>query len=285
MSSYTPRKYWTNLAENYGQEDGQGFSPILHPGAPEWFNLRVDSLQERAWLRALSLCGLHKGASILDVGCGTGRWVRRYSRIGYSPIGLDGSLSMLRRAIELRTLTPLVGGESQLLPFGDQSFDCVSVITVIQHIPEPEQQRAIKEVVRVIRQGGYLILLEVIRGRAAHVVSHQPFEWIERVQACGPELISWFGQEFLLFDRMITGAASLSKAIFFLAQRDSLPGSPGDPETESKFGQLVKRLYWGARRISVGFSARTEPLADRICPPDWATHGAFVFRKPLERRP
>jgi SAM-dependent methyltransferase len=282
MSSYTPRKYWTNLAENYGEDDRKGFSPILHPGAPQWFNLRIDNLQERAWLRALSLCRLREGASILDAGCGTGRWVRRYSRIGYSPVGLDGSLSMLRRAIELRTLTPLVGGELQSLPFRDQSFDCVSVITVIQHIPEPEQQRAIREAVRVTRQGGYLILLEIIRGRAAHVVSHRPVEWIEHVRACGPELISWFGQEFLLFDRMVTGAASLSKTVFFGARRGNLPVSAGNPETRSKFGQLVKRLYWGVRCISVSFSAWAEPLAGRICPPDWATHAAFVFRKPPE---
>lgn len=283
MTSYAPRKYWSHLAENYGQEDQWGFSPILHPGAPGWFNRQIDKLQERAWLRVLSLCRLREGAAVLDVGCGTGRWVRRYSQMGYSPTGLDASLSMLRRAIELKTFTPLVGGELQALPFRDQTFDCVSVITVIQHIPEPEQQRAIKEAVRVIRQGGYLILLEVIRGRATHVVSHKPVEWIERVQACGPELISWFGQEFLLFDRMVTGTVSLGKAIFFGAETRGLPVPPETLETTSKLGRVAKRLYLGARRISVGLSAWTEPLADGMCPPDWATHGAFVFRKPTAR--
>lgn len=283
MTSYSPREYWTNLADSFGHEDRKGFSPILHPGTPQWFNLRIDSLQERAWLRALSSCRLREGATVLDVGCGTGRWVRRYSEKGYLPIGLDGSFAMLRRAIELHTSAALVGGELQRLPFHDRTFDCVSVVTVIQHIPELEQQRAIKEVVRVVRQGGYLILLEVIRGRAAHVVSHKPLEWIKHVRNCGLELISWFGQEFLLLDRVVTAAASLGKGTSARSRRDNPLLPPDVPKTKSKFGRSIRRLYWGARRISIGISAWIEPLAGRICPPDWATHAVFVFRKPPER--
>lgn len=282
MIPYTPSKYWTDLAGTYGKQDWKGFSPILHPGAPDWFNIQVDNLQERAWLRALSLCTLREGATVLDLGCGTGRWLRRYSQRGYSPIGVDGSLSMLRRAIELKTFTPLVGAQLQSLPFRDQTFDCVSVVTVIQHIPEGEQQRAIQEMVRVARCGGYIVLLELIRGQAAHVFSHGPVEWIRRVGLCGPELISWFGQEFLLLDRMVTGSVSIGRTLLRGTRTGDLP-VPAAPQSNSRIGASVRRLYWGARRVSVGLSAWIEPFTAAVCPQNWATHAAFVFQKPCER--
>jgi SAM-dependent methyltransferase len=279
MNSYSPRKYWANLAENYGHRDQMGFSPVLHPGAPAWFNRCIDNLQARAWQRAVALCKQREGASVLDVGCGTGRWVRRYSDLGYSAIGTDGSLPMLRRALELKTVTPLAAAQLQSLPFRDEAFDCVSAITVIQHIPESEQSAAIKEVVRVVRRGGYVVLLEVIRDRAAHVFPHKPSEWVTRMRACELELIDWFGEEFLLFDRVVTAAVSLGKEIFSRSEKNDLPVPAETPKSESNFGAFSKRMYWQARRISMSLSAWAEPLAGRVCRPDWATHAAFVFRK------
>jgi SAM-dependent methyltransferase len=283
MRFYSPQKYWANLADNYGRSDQMGFSPVLHPHAPAWFNRCVDSLQKRAWLRAIALCKQPKSASVLDVGCGTGRWVRRYSELGYSAVGSDGSFAMLRRASELRTVTPLAVGHLQSLPFRDEVFDCVSAITVIQHIPESEQSAAIKEMIRVLKCRGYVILLEVTRDRAAHVFPHRPSEWLASMQACGLELVDWFGEEFLLFDRVITTAVSFGRRIFSEGKENDLI-RPGETlESGSHFGGFARRVYWQARRISMGLSAWTEPLADRVCPPDWATHATFVFRKRGER--
>jgi SAM-dependent methyltransferase len=283
MSGYSPRKYWANLAENYGNCDQMGFSPVLHPGAPAWFNRCIDGLQERAWLRALALCKLRASAFVLDVGCGTGRWVRRYSDLGYSPIGTDGSPSMLLRALELKTVTPLAAAQLQSLPFRDEVFDCVSAITVIQHIPESEQPAAIKEMVRVIRRGGCVVLLEVIRDRAAHVFPHKPLEWVARMRACGLELIDWFGEEFLILDRVITTAVSLGRRILPQSEKNGLPVPSETPKADSNLGGFAKRMYWQARRVSMSLSPWMEPLASRVCRPDWATHAAFVFRKPSER--
>jgi SAM-dependent methyltransferase len=62
--------------------DDPGFGPILHPLAPAWFNQLIDNLQIRALRRALTLAEVPPGARFLDVGCGTGRWVRRYGELG-----------------------------------------------------------------------------------------------------------------------------------------------------------------------------------------------------------
>ena len=48
MNEYSPREYWTELAENYAGEDAKGLAPVLHPDAPQWFNRMIDGLQFRA---------------------------------------------------------------------------------------------------------------------------------------------------------------------------------------------------------------------------------------------
>lgn len=42
------------------------------------------------------------------------------------------------------------------IPFGDRSFDCITSVSVIEHIPEPEA--ALKEMFRSLKPGGVLLL-------------------------------------------------------------------------------------------------------------------------------
>ena len=84
---YSPKDYWSSLADGFDSMDASGFAPILHPFAPSWFNKFIDDLQFRALRRALALASIQPGARFLDVGCGTGRWVRRYGELGFSVVG------------------------------------------------------------------------------------------------------------------------------------------------------------------------------------------------------
>jgi ubiquinone/menaquinone biosynthesis C-methylase UbiE len=135
------------------------------------------------------------------VGCGTGRWVRRLEEHGLSVIGIDQSPKMLSLARKRGTLSTMVSGEVQNLPFPDKSFECVSAVTVIQHIPPQEQVHAPSEMIRVLRPGGYVFLIELIRGRGLHVFSRPPDDWIGQVSTLGVSLVSWPGHEYFLFDR------------------------------------------------------------------------------------
>src|SRR5208283_2214126 len=153
----------------------------------------------------------------LDVGCGTGRWVRRYEQLGFSPVGVDATIGMLRIARAHDTKGLLTTGLAQTLPFSDAAFDCLSDITVVQHIPYEFQTQAFREMVRVLKPGGRLILLEVIGRKVSsiekdsHVFPRKPRDWINEVECCGASLIEWFGQEFLLADRLyVRLAQSLS---------------------------------------------------------------------------
>jgi SAM-dependent methyltransferase len=275
MNQYSPKEYWTDVAENFRSADGSGFAPVLHPGAPVWFNRLIDDLQFRAFRRALSLAALPPGSRILDVGCGTGRWVRRYLELGHRATGIDATPGMLRLARQQGTAAPLLAGEAFRLPFSDAVFDCVSDVTVVQHIPEAFQPTALAEMVRVLKPGGRLILFELIRGKDAHIFPHTPEDWIQQTSQCGTKLVGWFGQEFLAFDRLFAHFAHK-----FAGKSGSTSGDSAAPPMASPGrGSLSRRAYWGMRHITAPVSAWMDPAVEKLLPPRLATHAVFVFLK------
>jgi SAM-dependent methyltransferase len=275
MKTYSPKEYWASVAENYCSADASGLAPVLHPDSPPWFNRLIDDLQFRAIRRAITFAGIPAGTRILDVGCGTGRWVRRYQNLGFRTMGIDVTPAMLRLARERGTAAPLTAGEAYRLPFLDAAFDSVSDITVTQHIPVSLQPQALAEMVRVIRPGGCLILMELIRGKDEHIFPRNPQGWIEQASSCGVKLMGWFGQEFFLLDRLFVRVART------LAGRNGTPTSPGTTPQVSpdQNSTIARRTYWGLRHITVPISAWADPITEMICPARFATHGVFVFRK------
>jgi SAM-dependent methyltransferase len=281
---YSPKEYWSSLAGRSDSTDASGFAPILHPLAPAWFNQRIDNLQFRALRRALSLVEVSPGARFLDVGCGTGRWVRRYGELGFSAVGVDATIGMLQIARTHDTRAPLAAGLAQSLPFSDAAFDCLSDITVVQHIPYEHQPKALQEMVRVIKPGGRMILMEAICEKNpyiekdSHVFPREPRDWISQVEYCGASLIEWFGQEFLLADRLYVRLAQTLNG-----RKDNLVKQVQSTSHYSSSGKssVVRRLYWLLRHITVPLSVWSEPAVARICPASLATHGMFVFRKHL----
>jgi SAM-dependent methyltransferase len=97
--------------------------------------------------------------SILDLGCGTGRFTAPLARrFAARVIGLDLSKRML--ALAARTLgdsgAVLVQGAAETMPFSDRSFDVVFVSMVLHHIRS--SPRAIDEIRRAIKPGGKLLI-------------------------------------------------------------------------------------------------------------------------------
>jgi len=94
------------------------------------------------------------GKEVLEVGCGTGLILRRIEALAERSIGVDISAGMLERAVD-RGLD-VVQGDARALPFPDESFDVVCSFKVLAHVPDVAE--AVREMVRVTRPGGHLLL-------------------------------------------------------------------------------------------------------------------------------
>jgi len=97
------------------------------------------------------------GASLLDVGCGTGQFTRRFAAAGLAVTGLDPAAAMLEYAREHDGATGWVRGWAEALPFADAAFDHAAAVTSLCFVADPG--RALGEMWRVARRGVVLGLL------------------------------------------------------------------------------------------------------------------------------
>jgi ubiquinone/menaquinone biosynthesis C-methylase UbiE len=106
---------------------------------------------------------------ILDIGCGTGLFaVRALERFPRAEVwGLDLSDGMLRQGQARRQAAAgrfhLVQGDSERLPFADNTFDAVTCTHSFHHYPH--QRRVVAEMHRVLRPGGRLLIIDGDRDR------------------------------------------------------------------------------------------------------------------------
>jgi len=115
--------------------------------------------------RTAELANLKPGLKLLDVSCGRGTQSIFYAQeYGVEVTGLDLSEEMIQTAIENAknaTIDNLVScklGDSQDLPFDDNSFDVV-VNECAVGIPD-DSQKVLDEMVRVAKPGGVIVIHE-----------------------------------------------------------------------------------------------------------------------------
>lgn len=99
-----------------------------------------------------------KYGNLLDVGCGTAYLIGLLSKTHEAKhIGLDLSSEMIRQARAKNIEgAKFVVGKSDELPFEDNTFDVVTCSQSFHHYPDTD--KAMKEVLRVLKPGGIYIL-------------------------------------------------------------------------------------------------------------------------------
>lgn len=119
---------------------GARFASAAHAGR--------DPRAVRALLRASGVA--LDGASVLDVGCGTGRLREAIAGLGALWTGVDASREMLDAGPRGAAL---VHGDLAALPFADRAFDVVVCCRVLHHLhDERELELAARELLRVARR-------------------------------------------------------------------------------------------------------------------------------------
>ncbi len=93
---------------------------------------------------------LSEGQTVLDVGCGDGLFLRLLKEKGIAGVGIDASDEAVRKCREKGLEASVVDLSSDPLPFGDSSFDAVTLLDVLEHIYAPEE--LLREAARVAKR-------------------------------------------------------------------------------------------------------------------------------------
>ena len=123
----------------------------------------------RVWKRfAVEHSRVRPGERVLDVAGGTGDLARLFARRvgpGGSVVLTDINRSMLAagrdRLVDEGLILPTAQCDAERLPFGDATFDCVSVAFGLRNMTR--KPVALAEMYRVLRPGGRLLVLEFSR--------------------------------------------------------------------------------------------------------------------------
>ncbi len=102
-----------------------------------------------------------KALRILEVGCGTGTNLRFYEQAGCNIFGIDLSPAMLMKARQkLDHKTHLQVADASQMPFTDGTFDIVMAMLTLHEMPYEIRPPVMREMVRVVKQGGQIILVD-----------------------------------------------------------------------------------------------------------------------------
>jgi SAM-dependent methyltransferase len=146
-------------------------------------------LQERAYGRAGTRAVIDRqhariaaalaptpGMRVLDLGCGVGHllaWLGLHVPARYH--GLDLSQNSLRRARTAAGIRDLAVGDALRLPFRDASYDGVVCNGSAHHFPDVPA--ALREIRRVLRPGGHVVLHEPVDSPVTSAIRQTLFRW------------------------------------------------------------------------------------------------------------
>jgi SAM-dependent methyltransferase len=161
-AAVVPEEYWEQRARRFAHA-GWGLRAICSYGMPAFYNGYIHLIQRRALARRLRVPA---GATVLDIGCGVGRWSRQLARTGTRVIGIDLAPAMVaeaRRRAAAERVDDAVA--FQVADVADlqlaQHFDWIVCVTVLQHILDAGRfQRAVVRMRDHLAPGGRLIVLE-----------------------------------------------------------------------------------------------------------------------------
>ncbi len=122
---------------------------------------RYDRVFERAILAEGRLTELTRqamnGRQVLDLACGNGRWLDRFSPASY--IGVDRNAAMLTEARHRFPAARFLRADMTALPFADETFEgLLSMFGAMGHLPPAGQAAMLREIHRVLQPGGLAIL-------------------------------------------------------------------------------------------------------------------------------
>ena len=160
-----------------GRDPVSAFSDVDAADQPEEFVAYLDvaaaALSERRRLR-YPLLALTPGGSVLDAGCGAGEVCADLREIvgpAGRVVGVDASATMIATARQRVADVEFDVADVHALAFDASAFDAVRSERVLQHVDDPA--RAVREMARVVRPGGRVVLTDPDHFQADLATDHR----------------------------------------------------------------------------------------------------------------
>jgi ubiquinone/menaquinone biosynthesis C-methylase UbiE len=137
LNSNTISEYYDEI---YHRKGDQAMRPL-------WFYKKAFKIWEP----------VEKGAKLLDVGCGTGLFLKAGWEAGLQCYGLDISAEAVKIAQKNLPESKIVIGSGENLPFSDKYFDYVSCFGSLEHFLDLD--KGMEEMIRVAENDAELMLV------------------------------------------------------------------------------------------------------------------------------
>lgn len=205
----------------------------------------------------------YRGRTLLEIGCGLGTDLLQFARGGAIVTGLDlteQSIELARKRFDMYGVPgSFQVGDAENLPFPDNSFDVVYSFGVLHHTPDTA--RAIREVARVLKPGGEIVIMLYHR-TSTHL---------------------WLGYPLAMAKRLLGGRGVLSFDEYFRTY-DGEENPLGKAYTRREF----REMFRGFRDVTLASYDPTRPrlprLVDRFLATLGRRYGFWMLirgRKPL----
>jgi SAM-dependent methyltransferase len=261
---------YTFKAENTQESGGRRFMREL-----EWRLFYRPIYRQRLGVFR-RLTGL-RGGRVLEVGCGSGLFLRELARAGFEVEGLDISAADITYAREHLGLTAFQGS-AEKLTLEPNRYDAVVAMSVLEHVPQPLD--TVRQVLRGLKPGGWIVLgLPVIESWQSRLLGAR---WCAITEAPRHLMVpSAEGVRRLLaaagYDEFRTAPGSLVDSAGFLVL-SAIPGV-STPRTFGRSASLSRLFRRWAGAALVG-PALLLAWAERL-PRRAPGYVVFCGRKPL----
>ncbi len=182
---------------------------------------------DRRWRRLAADAVVAPGETVLDACCGTGDLALAARAAGGVVTGLDFSEAMLERARRKSAEIEWLEGDLLHLPFSDRSFDTATVGFGVRNVEDLD--RALRELRRVLRPGGRLAILEIVRPKGPLALFYR----------------AWFGGLVPLAGSILPGGAAAYSYLPASVRRFPGPTELAERVRTAGFHPVAHRLLGG----------------------------------------
>lgn len=134
---------------------------------------RRDTVREAEYAKFLKFLS-YRAAKVLDLASGCGFLPLEMNRVGFEVTGVDRNQSMIDEAVKYlsryNVKLPIINADVTDLPFEKKSFDVVTGMSILEHIPMGEVgKRFFPEISRVLRDDGLLLLHMPVKTKVTQI--------------------------------------------------------------------------------------------------------------------